>query len=126
MAPDEQGRAVAVRLTIRPPKEDPLWRSEAPLTLTAIRIWEPVPPADVEPLEWILGTDLDDVSPAALRRYQSWYELRWRTMEEYHKAQKTGCRIEDLRFETIDRLRTAIALVSVVAVRMSMPRQAYR
>jgi len=108
----------AVRLTIRPPKEDPLWRSEAPLTLTAIRIWEPVPPADVEPLEWILGTDLDDVSPAALRRYQSWYELRWRTMEEYHKAQKTGCRIEDLRFETIDRLRTAIALVSVVAVRI--------
>jgi hypothetical protein len=108
----------AVRLTIRPPKADPLWRSEAPLTLTAVRIWEEKPLPDVEPLEWILGTDLDDVSPEALVRYQSWYEWRWRTMEEYHKAQKTGCRIEDLRFETIDRLRTAIALVSVVAVRI--------
>jgi hypothetical protein len=108
----------AVRLTIRPPRADPLWRSEAPLTLTVVRIWEPMPPAEVEPLEWVLGTDLDDVSPAALVRYQSWYEWRWRASEEYHKAQKTGCRIEDLRFETIDRLRTAIALVSVVAVRI--------
>lgn len=39
-------------------------------------------------------------------------------MEEYHKVQKTGCGIERLRFETRDRLRAAIALVSVVAVRV--------
>ena len=39
-------------------------------------------------------------------------------MEEYHKVQKTGCGIEDVRFETADRLRAAIALLSVVAVRV--------
>lgn len=108
----------AVRLTIRPPRHDPLWRAEPPLTLTVVRVWEDQPPPDVEPLEWVLGTDLDDVSPAALARYQSWYEWRWRTAEEYHKAQKTGCRIEDLRFATADRLLTAMALMSVVAVRL--------
>ena len=39
-------------------------------------------------------------------------------MEEYHKVQKTGCGIEDLRFETKGRLLAAIALLSVVAVRV--------
>lgn len=107
-----------VRLAIRATRADPLWRDEPAITLSVIRIWEENPPPDVEPLEWILGTDLADISSEALRRYQSWYEWRWRTMEEYHKVQKTGCRIEDLRFETRDRLHTAIALISVVAVRM--------
>jgi hypothetical protein len=108
----------AVRVSIRATRADPLWRAEPPITLSVVRIWEENPPPDVEPLEWILGTDLADDSPEALVRYQSWYEWRWRTMEEYHKVQKTGCRIEDLRFETRGRLHTAIALVSVVAVRM--------
>jgi transposase-like protein/transposase Tn5 family protein len=108
----------AIRLTIRAPRTDPLWRAERPITLTVVRIWEEDPPPNHEPLEWILGVDLPDVSAAALLRYKSWYEWRWRTAEEYHKVQKTGCRIEDLRFETRDRLHTAIALLSVVAVRM--------
>ena len=108
----------AVRLTIRATRADPLWRNQPPIALSVIRIWEENPPPGAEPLEWILGTDLADLSPEGLLRYQSWYEWRWRTMEEYHKAQKTGCRIEDLRFETRERLQTAIALVSVVAVRM--------
>ncbi|MBX3401355.1 MAG: IS4 family transposase [Gemmataceae bacterium] len=108
----------ATRLTIRATRADPLWRSEPAIALTVVRIWEENPPPDVEPLEWILGTDLAEASPEALVRYQSWYEWRWRTMEEYHKVQKTGCRIEDVRFETKERLRAAIALISVVAVRM--------
>lgn len=108
----------AVRLIVKAPKADPLLRRSLPVTLTVIRIWEPNPPPDVEPLEWILGTDLDDESPEALLRYQSWYEWRWRTMEEYHKAQKTGCRIESIRFETVPRLQAAIALLSVIAVRL--------
>jgi Transposase DNA-binding/Transposase Tn5 dimerisation domain len=117
------GRTAAVKLgamrrTIRATRADPLWRAEPPITLTVIRIWEEDPPPGVEPLEWVLGTDREDVSPAALRAYQSWYEWRWRTAEEYHKVEKTGCRIEDLRFETRERLAAAIALIGVVAVRM--------
>ena len=44
-----------------------------------------------------------------------WYEQRW-IVEEYHKAQKTGCQIEDMQFTTTARLEPAIALLSVVAV----------
>jgi hypothetical protein len=108
----------SVRLTIRPPAGEAAWRSSPPIPVTVVRIWEPDPPPDVEPLEWIVGTDLADQSAAALRQYQEWYEWRWPTMEEYHKVQKTGCGIEDLRFETKDRLLAAIALLSVVAVRV--------
>lgn len=108
----------AVRLAFRATRADPLWRNEPSLTITVIRIWEENPPPDVEPLEWILGTDLDETSPEALLKYQSWYQWRWRTMEEYHKAQKTGLRMEDLRFETRQRLETAIAILSVIAVRI--------
>lgn len=115
----------AVRLTIRAPRADVLWRHEPPLTLSVVRIWEDDAPAGVEPLEWILGTDLGDVSAAALVRYQAWYEWRWRAMEEYHKVQKTGCRIEDVRFATPERLLAAIALLSVVAVRVLQMRWAW-
>ncbi len=54
-----------------------------------------------------------------------WYERRW-VVEEYHKAQKTGCRIEDMQFTTTDRLEPAIALLSVVAVTLLNLREASR
>ncbi len=108
----------SVRLTIRAPQAEPRWRSEAPLVITVVRIWETNAPAGVEPLEWILGTDLADDSPEALLKYCNWYEWRWATMEEYHKVQKTGLGLEDLRFETKARLQAAISLLSVVAVRV--------
>jgi len=108
----------SVRLTIRPPQAEPRWRNEAPLTVTVVRVWEADPPAGAEALEWILGTDFSDQSAESLVRSCEWYEWRWPTMEEYHQVPKTGLGIERLRFETKARLLAAIALLSVVAVRV--------
>jgi hypothetical protein len=108
----------STRLTIGTPEHEPLWRGSPPITLTVVRIWEPNPPEGAEGLEWIVGTDLTDQSAEALRQYQAWYEWRWPTMEDYHKAQKSGLKIEEIRFETRGRLQAAIALLSVVAVRI--------
>jgi hypothetical protein len=47
-------------------------------------------------------------------------------VEEYHKAQKTGCQIEDLQFTASARLEPAIALLSVVAVTLLNLRDASR
>ena len=107
-----------VRVTVRCPAGDPLHRHELPITLSVIRIWEADPPDGVDGLEWILGTDRGVESGEDLLQVKGWYEWRWRTLEEYHKVQKTGCRIEGVRFETRERLQVAIALLSVVAVRM--------
>ena len=108
----------SVRVSIRPPHAEVRWRGRPPLGVTVVRIWEPNPPPDVEPLEWVLGTDRAGQTAADLQKYQEWYEWRWATAEEYHKVQKTGCRIEAVRFETRGRLQAAIALLSVVAVRV--------
>jgi hypothetical protein len=38
----------------------------------------------------------------------SWYARRW-TIETFFKTLKTGCRIEDIRLTTADRLANCIA-----------------
>src|SRR6056297_1749871 len=47
-----------------------------------------------------------------------WYALRWK-IETFFRTLKTGCRIEELRLATADRLANCIALCSVVAWRVS-------
>ena len=46
-----------------------------------------------------------------------YYEARW-TIEEFHKALKTGCNIEHRQLKTGDRLAPLIGLMSVVAIRL--------
>jgi Transposase DNA-binding/Transposase Tn5 dimerisation domain len=118
--PPRQARVclASTRVLIEPPVQDKKWRGHPPIAATVIRVWEPNPPEGVEALEWVLGTDRLVSSPAELLRYRDWYTWRWRTAEEYHKVQKTGCRIEELRFETPQRLSAAMAVLSVVAIRV--------
>lgn len=108
----------STRVCVQPPVQDKKWKGHPPLALTVLRIWEPNPPVGAEALEWVLGTDLPVRQPQDLLRYRDWYGWRWRTAEEYHKVEKTGCRIEALRFETVERLQAALAVVAVVAVRV--------
>jgi len=106
----------AARVSLRPP---PLARGEhgrEPIPVVAIRTWEPAAPQGVEPLEWFLlapaRTDVDAASVCI-----GHYEKRW-IIEEYHKAKKTGCAIENLQFTTVEGLKPTIALLSVVAVHL--------
>jgi Transposase DNA-binding len=96
-----------------------------PLDVWVIRIWEPVPPAGEEPLEWILLTNVPTESAADAHERVSWYEQR-PIIEEYHKGQKTGCRIEAMQFDTMARLEPAIAVLSVVATTLLQLRDAAR
>jgi hypothetical protein len=108
----------STRVLIEPPVQDKKWKGHAAIATTIIRVWEPNPPEGTEALEWVLGTDLLVSGPEDLRRYRDWYQWRWRAAEEYHKVQKSGCQIEDLRFETPHGLLNAMALLSVVAIRV--------
>ena len=47
-----------------------------------------------------------------------WYALRWK-IETFFPTLKTGCRIEELRLATADRLANCIALCCVVAWRVT-------
>ncbi len=96
-----------------------------PLPLYVAQVTEVAPPAGENAIEWtLLANEPVETFEGALR-VTGWYERRW-VAEEYHKAQKTGCRIEDMQFTTTDRLEPAIALLSVVAVTLLNLREAAR
>lgn len=96
-----------------------------PLPLYVVQITEVDPPAGEKAIEWTLLTNEPVRTLADAWRVTGWYERRW-IVEEYHKAQKTGCRIEDMQFTTTARLEPAIALLSVVAVTLLNLRDASR
>jgi hypothetical protein len=96
-----------------------------PLTTWVVRVAEIDALVDVEPLEWILLTNAPVNDAADANERIDWYQIRW-IVEEYHKALKTGCQIEDMQFTTEDRLQPAIALISVVAVSLLQLRDTSR
>jgi len=89
----------------------------APVGCNVVRVWEPNPPPDTEPLEWILLTDWPVESYAQALEVALAYSTRW-LIEEFHKALKTGTKAEELQLETAESLFAAIAIKSIVALRL--------
>lgn len=102
-------------VTLLPPRQPRGEERGVPLPGWVVRVAESDPPAGVEPLEWILLTNVPVRCAADAWQRVDWYRVRW-VVEEYHKGQKTGCAIEALQFRHRDRLEPVIALLSVVAL----------
>jgi hypothetical protein len=96
-----------------------------PLALYVVCVVEVKPPRGEKPIEWMLVTNEPVRTYEDAWRVVSWYERRW-VIEEYHKALKTGCQIEDLQFTVVERLQPAIALLSAVALTLLGLRDASR
>lgn len=123
-----QERTATVQLAGAPvwvpaPSGTPARWSQPVIAAWVIRIWEPDPPADSEPLEWVLLCSLPTTTLAELRERRDWYCCRW-LVELYHLAEKTGCAEEERRFETAERLRACVAILGLVAVRILQLRNA--
>jgi hypothetical protein len=71
----------------------------------------------VKAAHWVLfcSEEIGDLS-AALQAV-GYYQNRW-LIEEFHKALKSGCRLEERQYETADRLQAITGVLSVVAVRL--------
>jgi hypothetical protein len=88
-----------------------------PIDCWFIRVWEPEPPEGVDRLEWVLYThQRTETLEQALVGVMD-YGTRF-VVEEFHKGIKTGLKIEELQLETADRLFAAIAVMSIVALRL--------
>jgi len=79
--------------------------------------WEEDPPTGETALEWMLLTSEPVLSNADAKQCLRRYEKRW-TIEEWHRAEKEGCRVECSQLDDIDDLQRLVALAGVVAVRM--------
>lgn len=108
-----------------PPKQKRGEYGNEPLAVWTVRVWEPNPPRSEARLEWVLLTNEPVISFEDAWRVIEWYECRW-VVEEYHKALKTGCNIEELQFCDESRLEPMIALLSVVALTLLNLRDASR
>lgn len=114
---------LAVRLM--PPQQPRGKHSQESLSVWVVRVWENNPPPGVEPLEWFLLTNEPVEHAETARQVITWYECRW-VVEEFHKAQKTGCGIETMQFTCKSRLEPMIALQSIVALTLLNLRDASR
>lgn len=95
------------------------------LPLWGLRAWEPDPPAGAEAVEWFLLSAVAVTDQKQAWERVDWYTCRW-VVEEFHKAQKTGCGIEAPQFTRVERLEPMIALLSVVALTLLDLRSASR
>lgn len=96
-----------------------------PIECSVVRVWEPEPPSGAEALEWVVLTDEQVESFEQAREVVARYAKRW-LVEEFHKALKTGLGAERLQLETAERLVAAIAVMSVVALRLLEVRERTR
>lgn len=87
-----------------------------PIKTTVVHVWGLDPDTD-ELIEWFLYTNLPVNSLKDAIKIIQYYALRW-TIEDYHKALKTGLKAEDLQLKTAHALFAAISIMSVVALRL--------
>jgi hypothetical protein len=99
--------------------------SPQPIAMWVVHAVEVDAPPGVEPIEWILLTSLPVTSFEEAWQILGYYEKRW-LIEEWHKALKTGCRVEARQLKTKEGLERITALLGVVAVRLLQLKSAAR
>lgn len=87
------------------------------LKLTVLQAAERNAPAGVEPIDWKLITDLPVRSRTEAVEKLEWYAMRWK-IETFHKILKSGCRAEESRLRTAQRLTNLIATFCVLSWRI--------
>ncbi|MFC7634277.1 IS4 family transposase [Paraburkholderia humisilvae] len=103
------------RMTVLPPigKQG----SYPPLQLTVLHAQERDPPPGRPRIEWKLITDMPVRSRAEAIGKLDWYAMRWK-IETFHKILKSGCKAEESRLRTADRLTNLIAVFCVLSWRI--------
>ncbi len=107
-------RASAVRLRPDQGKR----KGRRPLSLGLIEIREvSTPPAGEKAASWWLWTTLRVGKLKQVLRVVKIYRARWR-LEDYHRAMKTGCKVEKLRLQDGEALMKVITIQAQVATRV--------
>jgi len=104
----------AARVTLHPPyRRD---RKLPPVTVNVVLVREIAPPPGEDPIEWMLLTSLPIATAEDVAAVIQYYCVRW-MMEILFRTLKSGCRVEERRFETIDRLYLCVAVYLIVSWR---------
>lgn len=96
----------------------PTTRQDGPelLQLNVVYLQEHAPKGE-QPIEWLLLTTEPIADQKQVERVIEYYECRW-IIEEFHKAWKSGVRIENRRLQSFENLERLIAMTAPIAVRI--------
>ena len=92
-------------------------RKNEDIACNVVYVIEKNPPKTQEPLEWILLTSVTVNSFEDACQIIKWYKCRW-IIEEYHKAIKSGCKVEEKQLKTGERLENFLGIANIVALRI--------
>lgn len=103
------------RLVVLPPIGKQ--KNYPPLVLTVIYAQERGQPQGRERIDWKLLTDLPVRSCLQAIEKLEWYAQRWK-IETFHKILKSGCRAEESRLRTAERLVNLVAILCILSWRI--------
>ena len=86
------------------------------LAVNVVLVRELHPPSGDAPIEWLLLTNLPVRTNEEIRQVIQFYCTRW-MIEIFFRVLKSGCRVEERRFENLERLQNCLALYLIVAWR---------
>lgn len=109
------------KITGRPPLHGATVQ-KTEITAWIIRVWEPHAPVGLEPLEWLLLSTVPILSISDAWEAVKWYSWRW-ILEDFHKALKTGCRMEKHFLQTVEAQWNLLAIMTPIALRLLEIRQ---
>ena len=112
------------RLQIRRPARANSTAS-AQLGVNVVYVWETDCPPEETPIEWVLYTSEPIDTPEQLLQVVDWYRARW-VIEEYFKALKTGCAVEERQLGDLHSLSNALALLLPIAWQLLLVRSEAR
>jgi hypothetical protein len=87
------------------------------LTLTVIHAEERGTPENRKKIDWRLITDLPVQSRQDAIEKLEWYALRWK-IEVFHKILKSGCKAEESKLRTAERLANLISVFCILSWRV--------
>ena len=119
---DDKGDVIKVALEVRFKRilvQPPIGKQKRypALSLTVIHASERNPPKGRKPLEWKLITDLPVRTRAEAVEKINWYAMRWK-IEVFHKVLKSGCKAEESKLRTAERLANLMALFCILSWRV--------
>ena len=103
------------RLVVLPPIGKQ--KNYPPLALTVIYAQERGQPQGRDKIDWKLLTDLPVRSCLQAIEKLEWYAQRWK-IETFHKILKSGCKAEESRLRTAERLTNLVAILCILSWRI--------
>jgi hypothetical protein len=91
------------------------------LPINVVHVREVDAPQGLEPIEWFLYTSEPVDTPEQVVQVVEHYRSRW-VIEEFYKALKTGCSLEDRQLESYDALVNALCIFIPMAWQMLLLR----